>query len=67
MIPIREEESPFETQPEANVESKSKLEKEESITCQYHLGYLGEREQKQQIPDDCLVCKEIVECMLKRA
>jgi hypothetical protein len=34
--------------------------------CQYHLGYLNERSSKEQFPDDCLVCKDIVECMQKK-
>ena len=40
--------------------------KEKSPTCKYHLGYLSEREQKEQIPDDCICCKDILECMLKK-
>jgi hypothetical protein len=39
---------------------------EEPSSCGFHLGYLSERAEKSQIPDDCLVCKSIVECMLKR-
>ena len=35
-------------------------------SCHYHLGYLSEREQKDKIPDDCIVCKDIVECMLRK-
>jgi hypothetical protein len=34
--------------------------------CRFHLGYLSERVQNAQIPDDCLLCKSIVECMLKK-
>jgi len=40
--------------------------KETPSTCQYHMGYLSEREQKQQIPENCIVCKSIVECMLRK-
>ncbi len=40
--------------------------KEKSIGCHYHLGYLGEREKKEQFPDECMVCTQIVECMLKK-
>lgn len=39
---------------------------EKPAACQFHLGYLSERAQKEQIPDDCLLCKSIVECMLKK-
>ena len=37
----------------------SKLEE-----CKYHFGYLSERSGK-GIPDECLMCKAIVQCMLK--
>ena len=54
-----------ETKPEKRVtEEKPVVVRPGS--CQYHLGYLSEREQKEQIPDDCIVCKDIVECMLKK-
>ena len=41
-------------------------ETDKPVPCHYHLGYLSERAQKEQIPDDCLVCKDILECMLKK-
>jgi hypothetical protein len=39
---------------------------EKPAGCQYHLGFLSERNSKQQIPEDCLVCKDSVECMLMK-
>ena len=39
---------------------------EESSECAYHLGYLSERSSKEQIPDKCMMCKDIVTCMLKK-
>jgi hypothetical protein len=56
-------------QPKENqVETKEKLlkNKDKPATCHYHLGYLSERTSKDQIPDECLVCKDIVECMLRK-
>jgi hypothetical protein len=49
------------------VESKEKASKnnEKPVDCQFHLGYLSERTQK-EISDNCLVCKNVVECMLKK-
>lgn len=38
---------------------------EKHAACQFHLGYLSERTQK-EIPENCLVCKNIVECMLTK-
>jgi len=37
-----------------------------SPECKNHFGYLGERPSKGQIPDECLTCREIVQCMLKK-
>jgi hypothetical protein len=33
--------------------------------CQHHFGYLGERQSKERIPDECMTCESIVKCMLK--
>ena len=42
------------------------LNEKPTPACQFHLGYLSERTQKEQIPDDCVLCKSIIECMLKK-
>jgi hypothetical protein len=33
--------------------------------CAYYFGYLSKRSTKEKIPDDCIVCENIVQCMLK--
>jgi hypothetical protein len=38
--------------------------KEQEITCQYYFGYLKEKERKRQIPDECITCAKIIDCML---
>jgi hypothetical protein len=38
---------------------------EKPASCPYHVGYLCERPAKDAIPDDCMVCKDIVKCMLQ--
>jgi hypothetical protein len=30
--------------------------------CNYYLGYLSKKDHKHQIPDECLVCRDLVEC-----
>jgi len=52
--------------------SKAEVQKQAPNTnnppeCHNHFGYLSERTAKEQIPDECLTCKEIVQCMRKRA
>jgi len=34
--------------------------------CHHYLGYLSEKSSKEQIPDKCMTCKDIVTCMLKK-
>jgi hypothetical protein len=34
--------------------------------CPHYLGYLSEKPSKEQIPDECMICKDIVTCMLKK-
>lgn len=47
--------------PELNVELS-----QEQVECPYHFGYLSERQVKDQIPDECLICKSIMRCTLKK-
>jgi len=35
--------------------------------CKRHFGYIGQKGAKDPIPDECLTCKEIVQCMLKKS
>lgn len=34
--------------------------------CTHNLGYLSARPSKEPIPDECMVCTNIVQCMLKK-
>ena len=45
---------------------KTTRNKDKPTDCQYHFGYLSEREKKERIPDDCLSCTDILECMLRK-
>jgi hypothetical protein len=33
--------------------------------CNHHFGYLSERSNKEKIPEECITCTDIVNCMLK--
>ena len=52
---------------EAVVSSSEEIRARSSATvqCAYHLGYLSERSKNEKIPEDCIVCQNIVQCMLK--
>ncbi|MGD8565122.1 MAG: hypothetical protein PVF96_02090 [Candidatus Bathyarchaeota archaeon] len=38
---------------------------DEKQECRYHFGYLGNRSKNEEIPDECMTCEKIVNCMLK--
>jgi len=53
---------------EASIDFKKKTFAEPSPKeqrCIHHLGYLSERSKKEKIPEECMVCENIVQCMLK--
>jgi hypothetical protein len=37
-----------------------------SLGCTKHFGFLSERAANVPIPDDCLTCSDIVQCMRKK-
>jgi hypothetical protein len=56
---------------EAEVEETPSVEEpvktaEAPSDCLHYLGYLSEKSSKEQIPDECMMCKDIVTCMLKK-
>jgi len=42
-----------------------RAEQSTTVHCAHHLGYLSERAKNEKIPEDCMVCENIVTCMLK--
>jgi hypothetical protein len=58
---------PEETEAEEKESTEERVEIPETPSeCSHHLGYLSERSSKEKIPDECMMCKDIVECMLKK-
>jgi hypothetical protein len=68
---------PFEDRPESEV-SKVKSEppiiqhperkppeSPAKVKCTHEFGYLSKRESKEKIPEECMMCESIVQCMLK--
>lgn len=56
-----------EAEVEETVDVEEQVEPPESPSeCTHHLGYLSEKSSKEQIPDECMMCKDIVTCMLKK-
>jgi hypothetical protein len=55
--------------PEQEKESKPEetVTPEGSSGCNHQLGYLANRDSKASIPDECMICKDLIECMSKQA
>jgi hypothetical protein len=35
--------------------------------CAHHFGYLSERSNREKIPEDCMVCEKMLDCMVRTA
>ncbi|MGB9959007.1 MAG: hypothetical protein ACPLKQ_00585 [Candidatus Bathyarchaeales archaeon] len=38
----------------------------ETDECKHYFGYLSERTRKEGLPEECMLCGKIVQCMLKK-
>jgi hypothetical protein len=67
---IRHDSEPvqLEEQQEARFEEKCQTQAaDRSPNCKNFFGFLGERPAQTDIPDECLTCKGIVNCMLSKS
>lgn len=64
VVPLEKEEEKKEKEEPAVVPSKK--EQKGPSGCNHDLGYLARRPKDVPIPQECLVCSKIVDCMLKR-
>lgn len=63
--PVLETRAKIDKEPEIQPARQDKPEASPKGHCSYHFGYLSERTGKECIPEECIVCEEIVKCMLK--
>lgn len=63
ILPKFEEE---EDDTKGEIKPEQVLPPEASSGCRHHLGYLGERDSKAGIPDECMLCKDLMDCMYKK-
>ena len=48
-------------------ENEQVLPPKASSGCLHHYGYLGERDSNAVIPEECMICKDLMDCLLKKA
>ncbi|MEM3769612.1 MAG: hypothetical protein QXG76_00305 [Candidatus Bathyarchaeia archaeon] len=61
---IPEEESETKEKPLVN-EKREIQTVPEKTECKHYFGYLSKRSSKESVPEECIVCEKIVQCMLK--
>ncbi|MGC8998107.1 MAG: hypothetical protein ACP5JW_01690 [Candidatus Bathyarchaeia archaeon] len=61
---IPEEERRVEEKPLAKKEHAVQIVPEKT-ECKHYFGYLNQRPAKKGVPEQCIVCEKIVQCMLK--
>lgn len=65
-VSVSEKQKPAdEKETEMLVEAKTVQSTVETEECKHYFGYLSERTTKEGLPEECLLCGKIVQCMLK--
>lgn len=71
--PIAKEKPKSRKKKTVSVEEKEPILKQEKPHpapekqgCPHYFGYLAERSKKGKIPEECMMCEKIVQCMLKK-
>ncbi|MEM2969108.1 MAG: hypothetical protein QXJ76_07385 [Candidatus Bathyarchaeia archaeon] len=57
------EEEKQEEAPAQKLEIAIEEKREETFGCSHHLGYLKQRPKNTPIPEECLTCAKMIECM----
>jgi hypothetical protein len=50
----------------AFVEEVPRQNKDKLSNCTHYFGYMSIEENKKQMPEECMLCSEIIECMVKK-
>jgi len=56
----------YETEGKSKKPTMDKGDEKEDIavTCPHHVGYLKKRSKDESVPDSCLTCPKILQCMV---
>jgi hypothetical protein len=52
-------------QPTVQHAERKPTEPPAKVKCTHQFGYLSEHDSKEKIPEECMICENIVQCMLK--
>jgi hypothetical protein len=54
-----------ETEKDDTLEKPSQNQ-EKLSDCKHYFGYMSEKEHKQEMPEECMLCSRIIDCMIKK-
>jgi|WetSurMetagenome_2_1015567.scaffolds.fasta_scaffold31273_2 hypothetical protein len=56
----------FEEESPSNASPDEKPSQSKPSSCTHYFGYMNEKDHKQQMPEECLLCSQIMACMAKK-
>ena len=59
--PVDKKEAEIPAETDKNIRSTAEIDE-----CKHFFGYLSERTKKEELPEECMLCGKIVQCMLKK-
>ncbi len=66
MVETEEEDAPREPEVEISVSQEEQSQTQENLSdCKHYFGFMSEKEHKQQMPEECMLCSKIIDCMIK--
>ena len=61
------ENEPEKTDADVDVLEEEPGQNQEKLSdCKHYFGYMSEKEHKQQMPEECMLCAKIIDCMIKK-
>ncbi len=60
------DDEPEKPEAEIIVPEENTIQNQEKLSdCKHYFGYMNEKEHKQQMPEECMLCSRIIDCMAK--
>jgi hypothetical protein len=54
----------YETETSSKSRKQATEKEDMTVACPHHLGYLKKRSKDESVPDSCLTCPKILQCMV---
>ncbi len=62
---VESDNAPEETTAEIAIPAEKPSQNQEQLSyCKHYFGYMSEKEHKKQMPEECMLCLKIIDCMV---